>query len=224
MEASDIPSGSAHTNMVAPYEIGDPVRSFVRVPGSGSDKKAKSLCCDLARVSSAAAAVPVRPVTPAATQPRSAEVENNGPKRKALQAKVEKDEEKVGEKKEVQLKVEKEDEIEESQQSVAEQGGEQVKCKKRHAEDSSIVVHAKRGRASKEDESEVSPDSSKATDTSKGGERSAEHEKLKMLEKQCIELKQQNHQLQQRLSLFCKLFKDPKKLAFALKRMEAQTS
>lgn len=45
--------------MVAPYEIGDPVRSYVRVPGSGTDKTAKSLCCDLARVSSLAAAAPI---------------------------------------------------------------------------------------------------------------------------------------------------------------------
>ena len=45
--------------MVAPYEIGDPVRSYVRVTGSGSDKTAKSLCCDLSRVSQVAAAAPV---------------------------------------------------------------------------------------------------------------------------------------------------------------------
>ena len=56
--------------MVAPYEIGDPVRSFVRVPGSGSDKTAKSKCCDLSRVSSAAATVPVRPTLPNATPTR----------------------------------------------------------------------------------------------------------------------------------------------------------
>lgn len=47
--------------MVAPHEIGDPVRSYVRIPGSGSDKTAKSLCCDLSRVSLVAAAAPIPP-------------------------------------------------------------------------------------------------------------------------------------------------------------------
>lgn len=197
-------------NMVAPYEIGDPVRSFVRVPGSGSDKTAKSLCCDLARVSAAAAAIPVRPVTAATTQPRSAEGENR-------------EQNAVVKKEEVQVKVEKDEAAGESEHSAAEQRRE-VKCKKRLAEDSEIMVHAKRSCVSGEETSKVSPDSSKDTNTSKGGERSAVHEKLEILEKQCIKLKQQNHQLQQRLSLFCKLFKDPKKLAFALKRMEAQAN
>ncbi|XP_047480273.1 uncharacterized protein LOC125032924 [Penaeus chinensis] len=196
--------------MVAPYEIGDPVRSFVRVPGSGSDKAAKSLCCDLARVSSAAAAVSVRPVTAATTRQSSAEGGDR-------------EQDAVVKKEEVQVKVEKDEVAADSQQSAAEQRRE-VKCKKRHAEDSEIMVHAKRSCVSGEETSEVSPDSSKGTNTSKGEERSAVHEKLEILEKHCIELKRQNHQLQQRLSLFCKLFKDPKKLAFALKRMETQAN
>ncbi|XP_063601782.1 uncharacterized protein LOC134777841 [Penaeus indicus] len=196
--------------MVAPYEIGDPVRSFVRVPGSGSDKAAKSLCCDLARVSSAAAAVPVRPVTAATTRPSPAEGEDR-------------EQDAVVKKEEVQVKVEKDEAAADSQQSVAEQKRE-VKCRKRRAEDSEIMVQAKRSCVSGEETSEVSPDSSEGTNTSKGGERSGVHEKLEILEKQCMELKRQNHQLQQRLSLFCKLFKDPKKLAFALKRMETQAN
>lgn len=197
--------------MVAPYEIGDPVRSFVRVPGSGSDKTAKSLCCDLARVSSVAATVPVRPVTPASTRLRSAAVEN-------------KEQTAVVKKEGVQIKEEKnEAAVVDSQHSAAEQRRE-VKCKKRHAEDSEMTVHAKRGRVSGEETSEVTPSSSKGSNPGTEGEKSAVHEKLEILEKECIELKQQNRQLQQRLSLFCKLFKDPKKLAFALKRMEVQAN
>ncbi|XP_042239044.1 uncharacterized protein LOC121877374 [Homarus americanus] len=52
--------------MVASYKTGNPVRSFVRVPGSGTDKKAKSLCWDLSRSSTVAAAVQVEPTLPSA--------------------------------------------------------------------------------------------------------------------------------------------------------------
>jgi len=41
--------------MVAPYDIGDPARSFVRIPGSGSDPSLKSVCCDLSRGATIAA-------------------------------------------------------------------------------------------------------------------------------------------------------------------------
>ncbi|KAK8384811.1 hypothetical protein O3P69_014394 [Scylla paramamosain] len=45
--------------MVAPYEVGEPVRSFVRVPTK--DRAAKALCWDLSRASSlVAASAPVR--------------------------------------------------------------------------------------------------------------------------------------------------------------------
>nr|XP_045601303.1 uncharacterized protein LOC123760007 [Procambarus clarkii]XP_045601304.1 uncharacterized protein LOC123760007 [Procambarus clarkii]XP_045601305.1 uncharacterized protein LOC123760007 [Procambarus clarkii] len=52
--------------MVAPYEIGDPVRSFVRVPGSGTDKVAKPICWDLSRSSTVAGAAPVQQTLPSA--------------------------------------------------------------------------------------------------------------------------------------------------------------
>ncbi|XP_068248392.1 uncharacterized protein [Palaemon carinicauda] len=52
--------------MVAPYEVGDPVRSYVKVPGSGTNESAKALFCDLSHVSPVAAVPPiiVRPVQP----------------------------------------------------------------------------------------------------------------------------------------------------------------
>lgn len=52
--------------MVAPSDTGALVRSLVRVPGSGSDSSAGSVCCDLARASTLAASVPVNPTLPAA--------------------------------------------------------------------------------------------------------------------------------------------------------------
>ena len=52
--------------MVASYDTGDLVRSLVRVPGSGSDRTAGSECLDLARASSLAASVPVPMTLPAA--------------------------------------------------------------------------------------------------------------------------------------------------------------
>jgi len=45
--------------MVASYDIGNPARSFVRIPGSGSDPSLKSVCCDLSRGNTAAASVPI---------------------------------------------------------------------------------------------------------------------------------------------------------------------
>ena len=50
--------------MVAPHDTGDLVRSLVRVPGSGSDRTAGSECLDLARASSLAASVPVPSTLP----------------------------------------------------------------------------------------------------------------------------------------------------------------
>ena len=45
--------------MVVPHQVGDLVRSFVRVPGSGSDLSAKPTFCDLGRLSTLAATVSV---------------------------------------------------------------------------------------------------------------------------------------------------------------------
>ena len=43
--------------MVLPFDRGELVRSLVRVPGSGTDKKAGSECLDLSKVSSLVAAI-----------------------------------------------------------------------------------------------------------------------------------------------------------------------
>ena len=53
--------------MVAPHQVGDLVRSFVRVPDSGSDKSVKSTFCDLARASTLAATISVPQNLPPAT-------------------------------------------------------------------------------------------------------------------------------------------------------------
>ena len=57
--------------MVASYETGDIVQSFVRVPGSGSDRSLPSSCCDLGRTSTLAAMVPVSAHLPAAIANRT---------------------------------------------------------------------------------------------------------------------------------------------------------
>ena len=53
--------------MVGPHQVGDLVRSFVRVPGSGTEKSAKPTFCDLARASNLAATVPIPQSLPPAT-------------------------------------------------------------------------------------------------------------------------------------------------------------
>ena len=53
--------------MVAPHQVGDLVRSYVRVPESGSEKSAKPTLCDLARASTYAATVSVPQNLPPAT-------------------------------------------------------------------------------------------------------------------------------------------------------------
>jgi len=68
--------------MVAPHQVGDLVRSFVRVPGSGSEKSAKPAFCDLARASTLAATVSVPQNLPPATNvltqsPSSTQISNN---------------------------------------------------------------------------------------------------------------------------------------------------
>ncbi|KAK8720386.1 hypothetical protein OTU49_013357 [Cherax quadricarinatus] len=71
--------------MVAPYEIGDVMCSFVRVRGSGADKAAMLICWDLARSSTVAGAVPVQPTIPSAIpitilfKPAKSDEENNRP-------------------------------------------------------------------------------------------------------------------------------------------------
>ena len=73
--------------MVAPHQVGDLVRSFVRVPGSGSEKSAKPAFCDLARASTLAATVAVPKDFPPATNvltqsPSSTQIPNNNQQRK----------------------------------------------------------------------------------------------------------------------------------------------
>ena len=46
-----------HTTMVAPHQVGDLVRSFVRVPGWGQKKSAKVLICNLSQTSTLATRV-----------------------------------------------------------------------------------------------------------------------------------------------------------------------
>ena len=53
--------------MVAPHQVGDLVRSFVRVPGSGFEKSAKPAFCDLGRASNYAATVSIPQNLPPAT-------------------------------------------------------------------------------------------------------------------------------------------------------------
>ena len=53
--------------MVASYQSGDLVRSFLRIPGSGSDKLAKPNIYDLGSVSPLAATVPIPQNLPPAT-------------------------------------------------------------------------------------------------------------------------------------------------------------
>ena len=53
--------------MVAPHQVGDLVRSFVRVPGCGSKKSAKASFCDLGRTSTHAATVLIPQNLPRAT-------------------------------------------------------------------------------------------------------------------------------------------------------------
>ncbi|XP_066966585.1 uncharacterized protein [Macrobrachium rosenbergii] len=60
--------------MVAPYDVGAPVRSFVKVPGSGRNVEAKALVCDLSHVSPVAAisSIPIQPVQEPQPSPTAA--------------------------------------------------------------------------------------------------------------------------------------------------------
>ncbi|XP_066987332.1 uncharacterized protein [Macrobrachium rosenbergii] len=64
--------------MVAPHEIGDPVRSLVRVPGSGHVMTMPSSCLDLGKVSIIAASVPVPTTLPPALARPLVQREMNG--------------------------------------------------------------------------------------------------------------------------------------------------
>ncbi|CAL4169760.1 unnamed protein product [Meganyctiphanes norvegica] len=75
--------------MVAPHQVGDLVRSFVRVPGSGAEKSAKPAFCDLARASTLAATVSVPQNLPPATNvltlsPNSAPIPNNQQRKRPM--------------------------------------------------------------------------------------------------------------------------------------------
>lgn len=52
--------------MVVPHSTGQLVRSMVRIPGSGSDRQAHSICLDLSNVSSLAATIPLSRTLPQA--------------------------------------------------------------------------------------------------------------------------------------------------------------
>ncbi|KAK4317055.1 hypothetical protein Pmani_011867 [Petrolisthes manimaculis] len=72
--------------MVATYDVGKPVRSYVLIPGTGSNKEAKPLCLDLASTSSVAGVVPVPP-----TIPQSVPVGNLTPSKEKDETKEKKD-------------------------------------------------------------------------------------------------------------------------------------
>ena len=77
-----LPPSLTPTTMVVPHQVGDLVRSFVRIPGSGSEKSAKPVFCDLARASTLAATIPNPYNLPPATNvlrqsPSSFEIPNN---------------------------------------------------------------------------------------------------------------------------------------------------
>ncbi|XP_064099909.1 uncharacterized protein LOC135210901 [Macrobrachium nipponense] len=63
--------------MVAPHEVGDLVRSLVRIPGSGHDRTMPSSCLDLAKVSVVAASVPISTTIPPAIARPLAQRETN---------------------------------------------------------------------------------------------------------------------------------------------------
>ena len=69
--------------MVAPHQVGNVVRSFVRVPGSGSERFAGPAFCDLAKASTLAATVSVPatisvPLPPTTNVPaQSPPIQNN---------------------------------------------------------------------------------------------------------------------------------------------------
>ena len=86
--------------MVAPHQVGNLARAFVRVPNSGSGRTAKSIFCDLSKVSNLAATISVPQNLPPATnvlaqsppmpikqkRPRSDETEDSAPKAKIQHA------------------------------------------------------------------------------------------------------------------------------------------
>nr|BDT62998.1 MAG: hypothetical protein [Trachysalambria curvirostris nimavirus] len=181
-------SKKSGTEMVAPYEVGDPVILYVCVPGSGSDKTARSLCCDLSRVSSAAASVPVRPaaatVLGAPIPSRSTRQQiSNG--RNANSRQEEKE----------QVKVDKKEKPVQPQQSATQQTV--ARSRKRATSDDSATNNAAKrvyiSRVAKL-KKQVSLQLSGASQ----GRKEAD-DKIICLEKQLNELKQQNLQLQQRL-------------------------
>ena len=53
--------------MVSPHQVGDIVRSYVRIPNTGCVRSANSIICNLAKVSTLAATVEVPPTIPPAT-------------------------------------------------------------------------------------------------------------------------------------------------------------
>lgn len=224
--------------MVAPYEIGDPVRSFVRVPGSGTDKNATPLSWDLSRSSTVAAAVPVQQTFPSATpitsplKPAESLGENAGANSEEHGSEAPTQTEEAS-----QNSLSVDPPVEDrSEQSNPEVRG----CKRRYIEESGTIESsesntvgpspAKSVRVSlRAKESTTNVGSSTAVGSPVSDELAKvmeerdqlcqENLELKAKVKELDQLRQEKLRLEERLTLFHDLFKNKNRLAMLLRRL-----
>lgn len=231
--------------MVAPYEIGDPVRSFVRVTGSGTNKDATPVCWDLSRSSTVAAAEPVQQALPSASQITLSKPEECTSKN--VRANSEEQRSNVPLKSEETslnvLSVDPPTE-ERNEQESSERKGQKRRCIAEtgtfeNADSSDVTPpSAKIARVrSIANESTSSAASSSVISEQEDGVAAPVSNELAKLMKECDRLRQENHkmkseineeheqlrqenmELKERLSLFHDLFKNKNRLAILLRRL-----
>lgn len=188
--------------MVAPYEVGEPVRSLVRVPTKG--RAAKALCWDISRSSSvAAAAAPLQqpllsphevPQDPAGSnsKPRQEQASTPGPPPPASQQLVPRPP---------------------PQQQAAATPCESKRPREEEQEGGEGTPQPVLKVARTAGSTEAAPSSSPERQQGLEGE-------VQWLRQQCQLLRQQNEDLQRRLGLFHGLFRDKQRLTSFVRHLD----
>lgn len=194
--------------MVASYDVGKPVRSYVLIPGTGSNKDAKPLCLDLASTSSVAGAVPVP-----STIPQTVPVGSLAPNKEMNDTEEKNDDRK-----------------EESGSESGNSGGSHNLSSPSVAsampQQPAVPENVSRGGVKRSLPDETSDEEDKGavpreTKVMKGEGTATPSPEVVELQKKCMQLEKQNKTLERRLAMFHDLFRSKERIINFVKFLES---
>lgn len=194
--------------MVASYDVGKPVRSYVLIPGTGSNKDAKPLCLDLASTSSVAGAVPVP-----STIPQTVPVGSLAPSKETNNTEEVKDDKR---KDEGASESANSGSVNHSSPCVASAMPQQPALRENTSGGGVKRSHPEE--TSDEEDKGAIP---RETKVMKGEVTATPSPEVEELQKKCLQLEQQNKTLERRLAMFHDLFRSKERIINFVKFLES---